>query len=123
VSSELQPGSSVLKVAPGAGDFAIELAKLGNYHITGLDISETFVEIAKRNAEEAKVDVDFQQRNASNMPFESESFDFLLCRAAFKNFAEPVAALQDVSGAQDGRQGPNHRSAKRCLSAGDRAGS
>ena len=23
------------------------------------------------------------------MPFENETFDFLLCRAAFKNFAEP----------------------------------
>ena len=27
----------------------------------------------------------------------SNSFDFLLCRAAFKNFADPVGALQEMS--------------------------
>jgi ubiquinone/menaquinone biosynthesis C-methylase UbiE len=30
------------------------------------------------------------------MPFPKDSFDFLLCRAAFKNFAKPVAALQEM---------------------------
>jgi ubiquinone/menaquinone biosynthesis C-methylase UbiE len=30
------------------------------------------------------------------MPFPSNSFDFLLCRAAFKNFAKPVDALQEM---------------------------
>ena len=30
------------------------------------------------------------------MPFADESFDFLLCRAAFKNFSAPVAALQEM---------------------------
>ena len=92
IASELAPGSSVLEVAPGPGYFAVELAKLGNYRVTGLDISKTFVEIADRNAKEAKVDVSFRQGNASDMPFESESFDFILCRAAFKNFADPVGA-------------------------------
>ena len=96
IASELPPGSRVLEVAPGPGYFAIELAKLGSYRITGLDISKTFVEIANRNAQEANVVVDFRHGNASNMPFESQSFEFLLCRAAFKNFAEPVRALQEM---------------------------
>ena len=30
------------------------------------------------------------------MPFEDDGFDFLLCRAAFKNFAEPLAALREM---------------------------
>jgi ubiquinone/menaquinone biosynthesis C-methylase UbiE len=30
------------------------------------------------------------------MPFEPESFDFLLCRAAFKNFSRPVRALEEM---------------------------
>jgi ubiquinone/menaquinone biosynthesis C-methylase UbiE len=58
--------------------------------------SKTFVEIAQRNAREAKVDVQFRQGNASAMPLENDSFDFLLCRAAFKNFSEPVRALQEM---------------------------
>ena len=30
------------------------------------------------------------------MPFEDNEFDFVLCRAAFKNFSEPVAALREM---------------------------
>jgi ubiquinone/menaquinone biosynthesis C-methylase UbiE len=92
----LAPGARVLEVAPGPGYFAIELAKLGNYAITGLDVSETFVEIARKNAREAGVAVDFQHGNASRMPFADGSFDLILCRAAFKNFSEPVEALREM---------------------------
>lgn len=96
VASEIALGSRVLEVAPGPGYFCIELAKLGPYAITGLDISKTFVKMAAKNAETLGVRVDFQQGSASNMPFPRDSFDFLLCRAAFKNFAQPVAALQEM---------------------------
>jgi ubiquinone/menaquinone biosynthesis C-methylase UbiE len=86
----------VLEVAPGPGYFSIELAKLGSYSITGLDISHTFVEIASKKAAEAGVRVAFQQGNASSMPFADDTFDFLLCRAAFKNFGQPVRALREM---------------------------
>ncbi len=96
IADQLPRSSSVLEVAPGPGYFCIELAKLGNYSITGLDISHTFVEIASKKADEARVRVDFRQGNASSMPFVDNTFDFLLCRAAFKNFAQPVRALQEM---------------------------
>jgi len=96
VAAQIPPGSRVLEVAPGPGYFAIELAKLGGYRITGIDISHTFVEIATRNAGQAGVAVDFRQGNAADLPFEGQSFDFLLCRAAFKNFSQPVRALQEM---------------------------
>jgi ubiquinone/menaquinone biosynthesis C-methylase UbiE len=96
IASELPQGSAVLEVAPGPGYFCIELAKLGSYAITGLDLSHTFVRMARRKAAEAGVKVDFQQGSAADLPFPSGSFDFLLCRAAFKNFAKPVAALQEM---------------------------
>ncbi|MGB8593298.1 MAG: class I SAM-dependent methyltransferase [Candidatus Acidiferrales bacterium] len=95
-SEQIAPQSCVLEVAPGPGYFAIELAKLDDYQITGLDISETFVEIARANAEKASVQVDFRRGNASSMPFADETFDFLLCRAAFKNFSEPKRALEEM---------------------------
>jgi ubiquinone/menaquinone biosynthesis C-methylase UbiE len=96
VSAQIPSDSRVLEVAPGPGYFSIELAKLGNYQITGLDISRTFVDIAAQNANNAHVHVEFRHGNASAMPFEDNSFDFLLCRAAFKNFTEPVRALQEM---------------------------
>ncbi|HEV3329563.1 MAG TPA: class I SAM-dependent methyltransferase [Bryobacteraceae bacterium] len=95
VADELPAGAKVLEVAPGPGYFAIELAKLGR-DVTGLDISHTLVEIARRNAAEANVKVDFRLGNASRMPFPEGAFAFLLCRAAFKNFSEPVRALQEM---------------------------
>ena len=90
------PASDVLEVAPGPGYFAVALAKLGSYHIVGLDISETFVKIATDNARAAGVDVEFRHGNASSMPFESGSFDFVYCRAAFKNFSEPIRAIEEM---------------------------
>jgi ubiquinone/menaquinone biosynthesis C-methylase UbiE len=96
MSADLGAGASVLEVAPGPGYFSIELAKLGSYQVTGLDISKTFVELARTNARQDNVKVDFQQGNASQMPFQDGSFDLIVCRAAFKNFSEPVAALQQM---------------------------
>jgi ubiquinone/menaquinone biosynthesis C-methylase UbiE len=96
IAGELPQGSLVLEVAPGPGYFSIELAKLGDYSITGLDISRTFVKMAAKKAVQAGVKIDFKQGTASKMPLMSNSFDFLLCRAAFKNFAQPVVALQEM---------------------------
>ena len=96
IASELPAGSSVLEVAPGPGYFCIELAKLGSYSITGLDISQTFVKMANEKAAEAGVKVEFKQGSASKMPLQSDQFDFLLCRAAFKNFGDPVGALREM---------------------------
>ena len=96
VAERLPRGSNVLEVAPGPGFFAIELARLGVFKITGLDISRTLIEIATENARKAGVKVDFRLGNASAMPFPDESFDFIYCSAAFKNFSEPVKALDEM---------------------------
>lgn len=96
VAGELAEGARVLEVAPGPGYFAIELAKLGEYKITGLDISETFVDLARENARQEGVDIDFRRGNVSCMPFNDHSFDWIVCRAAFKNFADPVGALKEI---------------------------
>jgi len=94
--SKIPAGGSVLEIAPGPGYFCIELAKLGNFQITGLDISKSFVEIATKNATEANIKIDFRHGNASAMPFEDGMFDFTFCQAAFKNFSEPVKAIAEM---------------------------
>ena len=93
---KIPANGKVLEIAPGPGYFCIELAKLGNYQITGLDISKSFVEIARRNAAAAGPKIDFREGNASAMPFASETFDFTFCQAAFKNFSEPVKAISEM---------------------------
>jgi ubiquinone/menaquinone biosynthesis C-methylase UbiE len=96
VAGRVSEGSAILEVAPGPGYIAIELATLGHYKIVGLDISEKFVEIAQKKAQEAGVEVDFRHGNAAHMPFDEGSFDFIICKSAFKNFAEPVLALDEM---------------------------
>jgi ubiquinone/menaquinone biosynthesis C-methylase UbiE len=95
VAASLPAGSRILEVAPGPGFLAIELAKRG-YLVTGLDISKSFVEIAGRNARDAGVTIDFRRGDVARMPFADDSFDFVVCVAAFKNFPDPIAALDEM---------------------------
>jgi ubiquinone/menaquinone biosynthesis C-methylase UbiE len=96
LTGDLPDGADVLEVAPGPGYFAIEMARLDRLHVTGLDISHTFVEIARENARQAGVSVDFQQGNVSHMPFAEGSFDLIICQAAFKNFSQPGEAIDEM---------------------------
>lgn len=92
----LNSGSRVLEVAPGPGYLAIELARLSGALVTGLDISRSFVGIARENASKAGVRVDFEHGDAADLPFADTQFDFIVCRAAFKNFARPLVALNEM---------------------------
>ena len=96
LTAGLPAGSAVLEVAPGPGCLAIEMARPGSVHVTGLDISRTFVEIASETARKAGVKAEFRQGDAAHMPFESESFDLIVCQAAFKNFTEPRSVLAEM---------------------------
>lgn len=96
IADQLKPGDRVLEVAPGPGYLAVALARLGSYRITGLDVSRSFVRIARENAARDGVDVSFRQGDAAALPFGADSFDFVVCRAAFKNFSDPVGALNEM---------------------------
>jgi len=96
IAASLPPAAAVLEVAPGPGYLAVALAKLGAYRVAGLDISRSFVRIAKAGARKAGVKVDFRHGDITEAPFATDSFDFVVCRAAFKNFANPTAALAEM---------------------------
>jgi ubiquinone/menaquinone biosynthesis C-methylase UbiE len=95
LAAELAPGAKVLEVAPGPGYMAVELARAG-CDVTGLDISKSFVKLAAQYAAKQGVRVDFRHGNASAMPFADSTFDQIVCRAAFKNFAQPAQALVEM---------------------------
>ncbi len=96
IAQELLAGGSVLEIAPGPGYLCIELARLGPYAMRGVDLSEDMVKIAREKAAQAGIQVEFEQGNASHLPYPRGTFDFLVCRAAFKNFAQPVQALREM---------------------------
>jgi ubiquinone/menaquinone biosynthesis C-methylase UbiE len=72
------------------------MARLGTYQVVGLDISASFVEIARTKAKQAGVAVEFHHGDAAHMPFGADTFELIVCRAAFKNFTEPVQAIQEM---------------------------
>jgi len=96
VKASTLPGASILELACGPGLLAVEIARSGQYIVGGLDISQTFVDISQKNAQQAGVEIEFRLGNASDMPYGDDSWDFIVCRAAFKNFSEPVTALNEM---------------------------
>jgi ubiquinone/menaquinone biosynthesis C-methylase UbiE len=95
IAAAVPPAAQVLEVAPGPGFLSIELARRG-LSVRAVDISRTFVDIARRNAAAEDANVRFELGNASDLPVEAASVDFVVCRAAFKNFSEPVKALAEM---------------------------
>ena len=77
---DLVPGDRVLDVGCGPGRHSHELARRG-YEVVGLDISETFVALARRDAPRGAT---FVHGDARTMSFDSE-FDaaISLCQGAF----------------------------------------
>jgi len=95
VAERARPGARVLEVAPGPGYLAIELARRG-YAVSALDISKSFVRMVQDHAANAGVNVDVRHGDAAHMPFADASFDYVICMAAFKNFTDPVGAINEM---------------------------
>ena len=96
LAPRIRPRDRVLEIAPGPGYLAIEFAKLTDCRMVGVDISRTFVRMARDNAQKAGVDVAFDEGDAADLPLPSDGFDFIVCCAAFKNFVRPLDALNEM---------------------------
>ena len=96
LAADLPPDARVLEIAPGPGYLSVALAKLGRFRITGLDISQSFVRIASEYAKREGVTARFIHGSASDIPLEDGMFDLIVCRAAFKNFSEPLKAINEM---------------------------
>ena len=96
LASGLPTNARVLEIAPGPGYLSVALAKLGPHKITGLDISQAFVQMASQNAKREGVTARFIHASASEIPLEDGMFDLVVCRAAFKNFSEPLKAMNEM---------------------------
>jgi SAM-dependent methyltransferase len=67
----LEPGSDVLDVPTGEGRIGRSLARRG-HHVTGVDITETFLEEGRRRAAADGVDMRFVHADMRDLSFENE---------------------------------------------------
>jgi SAM-dependent methyltransferase len=95
----LAPGRHVLEVASGAGGPALHLARKFGCRVTGIDLDENGVAAANQAALAGHTpNAYFQSVDAAadrGLPFESETFDALLCMDALNHFRDRPAVFQE----------------------------
>ena len=97
---QLRPGDHVLDVASGFGENSLELAqRVGSSgRVLGLDCTEAFVQIARREGAAAQVtNVEYLSADIETAPLKAECFDLAVSRFGLMFCASPVRALRAVA--------------------------
>ena len=92
-------GQSVLDVAGGAGEPSLTIAEtLGpKGSVTYTDAVAEMVAAAQSEAQRRGVtNISFRQCSADSLPFDSASFDAVVCRLGVMFFPNPLAALREM---------------------------
>ena len=78
----LLPKGKALDLCCGAGTNTVYLAQSG-FDVTGIDISKTAIEIAKKKAHQAKVHINFLPESFIDLTFSDGEFDFVFDMGCF----------------------------------------
>jgi enediyne biosynthesis protein CalE5 len=92
-------GMKILDIGTGPGEPAMTLSgKVGNDgHVTGIDLSEKMIDLAKQAAKQNGVqNVSFLVMNAEDLKFPEGSFDLALSRFGFQIFTNPEKAAKEA---------------------------
>ncbi|MES2794790.1 MAG: bifunctional demethylmenaquinone methyltransferase/2-methoxy-6-polyprenyl-1,4-benzoquinol methylase UbiE [Bacteroidota bacterium] len=89
---------SILDVATGTADFAIEALALTPKKIVGVDISEGMLAIGEKKIKAINKEniISLQVADSENLPFESNSFDAVIVSFGVRNFDNLLAGLTDM---------------------------
>jgi ubiquinone/menaquinone biosynthesis C-methylase UbiE len=92
-------GQEVLDIAGGSGEPSLTIAEIvgPTGSVTCTDAVAEMVAAAENEAQRRRLtNVAFQQCSADSLPFESKSFDAVVCRLGAMFFPDPLAALQEM---------------------------
>jgi len=88
---------TVLDIACGTGDFAIELAKAGVPRIFGADISEGMLEIGRKKVAELGYDIQMKVDDCEALSFETGSLDAISVAFGVRNFEHVQLGLNEMN--------------------------
>lgn len=89
-------GKSVLDMGCGSGRFSLALAKLGAAKVVGIDLGKESLERARRLAEQQGVgNVVFTHGDVLDLPFDNESFDFVMCKGVLHHTGNLTRGLDE----------------------------
>lgn len=93
-----QQPKTVLDIATGTGDLAINLAETSAEKIVGLDISPGMLSVGKEKVKAKQLDnrVDMIIGDSENMPFEDNTFDAITVAFGVRNFETLENGLKDI---------------------------
>ncbi len=86
------PPGTVLELGCGDGRDAIFLAKNG-FDVTAMDFSPTAIKMAKKNVEEAGLDVKFIQDDLTDLDHVTGTFDLVVDIGAFNDLSQTARGL------------------------------
>jgi ubiquinone biosynthesis O-methyltransferase len=92
---KVEKGMNILDIGCGTGNFSIKLAEMG-CKVTGIDISDKMLDIARKKTEKAGYHIDFYLMDAYNLKLADEQFDGVFSMAAFEFIAQPEKALDEL---------------------------
>ena len=89
---------SVLDIATGTGDLAINLTQTGAKNIIGLDISPGMLEVGKKKVAQKKLGntIEMVVGDSENLPFENDSFDAVTVAFGVRNFENLEKGLSEI---------------------------
>jgi demethylmenaquinone methyltransferase / 2-methoxy-6-polyprenyl-1,4-benzoquinol methylase len=93
----IQP-KSILDVATGTGDFAIQALSLKPNKITGIDISEGMLAVGRKKIVEKKLEqyVELRSGDSENIPFQENNFDAVTVAFGVRNFENLDKGLSEI---------------------------
>lgn len=94
----LQPSDRVLDVACGTGIVARIVAEQEGFagQITGIDLDPDMLAVARTKMPSSGIVIDWKEGDAQNLPFNSDSFDLVLCQQGLQYFPDKGAALKSM---------------------------
>jgi len=89
---------TILDVATGTGDFAIQALSLKPERVTGVDISEGMLEVGRKKIEKRGVQhtIELRLADSENLPFEENKFDAVTVGFGVRNFENLKLGLGEI---------------------------